>query len=188
MGTSKRDWKSRVETLAHTRLNDCYQCGKCAAGCPRGVSMKLSPTRLMHAAQTGDVLEGAESDSIWRCVSCLTCSARCPKSCEVAGVIDAMRQIAIEENCASPEAAKIVAFQKAFLRSVRKNGRTNELEMVADFEIRHFLSRFELMGALKDATLGPKMLGKKKLHFKLGSPVKDKAIVKRIFDKCGVKI
>ena len=107
---------------------------------------------------------------------------------EVAGVIDAMRQIAIEENCASPEAAKIVAFQKAFLRSVRKNGRTNELEMVADFEIRHFLSRFELMGALKDATLGPKMLGKKKLHFKLGSPVKDKAIVKRIFDKCGVKI
>lgn len=188
MEKSSRDWSARVEELAHTRLRDCYQCGKCSAGCPLGAAMETSPTRLMRAAQTGDVLSAARGASIWRCVSCLTCSARCPKSVEVASVVDAFRQIAIEENCLSPEAAKTIEFQKAFLRSVRRNGRTNELEMVADFEIRYFLRRFAVTNALRDATLGPKMLSKGKLHFKLGSPVKDKGLVRRIFDKCGVEI
>ncbi len=188
MATSSRDWTARVEELAHTRLRDCYQCGKCTAGCPQGAAMDLPPTRLMRTAQNGDVLEAARATSIWRCVSCLTCTARCPKSVEVAAVVDALRQIAVENNCLSEEAGKTIAFQKAFLRNVRRNGRTNELEMVADFEIRHFLRRFDVMGALKDATLGPKMLSRKKLHFKLGSPVKDKALVGRIFEKCGVEI
>ncbi|MCF0233424.1 MAG: 4Fe-4S dicluster domain-containing protein [Thermoguttaceae bacterium] len=188
MTESSRDWKARVEELSGARLRDCYQCGKCTAGCPRGDAMDMPPTLMMRKTQNGDILEAARATSIWKCVSCLTCSARCPKSVEVAGVVDALRQIAVETNNLSSEAAKTIAFQKAFLRNVRRNGRTNELEMVADFEIRHFLRRFDVLGALKDATAGPKMMAKSKLHFKIGSPVKDKALVKRIFQKCGVEI
>ena len=44
------------------------------------------------------------------------------------------------------------------------------------------------MNALNTAALGPKMLTRGKMHFKLGSPVKDKALVKRIFEKCGVEL
>ena len=45
-----------VEKLAHTQVNDCYQCGKCTAGCPRGDVMDIGPTRLIRLVQTGEVL------------------------------------------------------------------------------------------------------------------------------------
>ena len=73
-------------------------------------------------------------------------------------------------------------------RNIRRNGRTNETEMGVDFEVRYFLRRFDVMNALNTAALGPKMLTRGKMHFKLGSPVKDKALVKRIFEKCGVEL
>lgn len=182
------DLKARVEELAATRLCDCYQCGKCTAGCPRADVMDLPPTRMMRAAQLGEIEDAAKADSIWRCLSCLTCSARCPKSVNVSGVVDALRQISIETNSTSPSSAKIVGFQKAFLRNVRRNGRTNEVEMASDFEIRYFFRRFDVMNALNTAALGPKMIARGKMHFTIGSPVKDKALVKRIFDKCGVEL
>lgn len=188
MTDPNQDWKARVEELAHTRLNDCYQCGKCTAGCPRGDAMDMPPTRLMRAAQIGDVLNAAQADSIWRCVSCLTCSARCPKSCNVSGVVDALRQIAMETGAVSPQSVKVAEFQKAFLRNIRRNGRTNEVEMATDFEVRYFFRRFDVMNVVKTGMLGPGMISRGKMHFKLGSPVKDKALVKRIFEKCDVQI
>lgn len=180
--------KARVEELAHTRLSDCYQCGKCTAGCPRGESMDMGPTRLMRAAQKGDILTAAKSDGIWRCLSCLTCTARCPKSCNVSGVIDALRQISIETHNIAPSAAKITDFQKAFLRSIRSSGRTNEVFMAADFEIRYFFRRFDVMNVVNTGLLGPKMLARGKMKIELKPEVKDTDLVKRIFEKCEVKI
>ena len=188
MSQPNETWSARVEELAHTRLNDCYQCGKCTAGCPRGEVMAMPPTRLMRAAQMGRVEQAAGALSIWQCLSCLTCTARCPKSVEVAGVVDALRQISIEEGLASGQAAKVVEFQKAFLRNIRRNGRTNETEMATDFEIRYFFRRFDVMNLISTGLLAPKMLARKKMEFKLGSPVKDKGLVKRIFEKCDVKL
>ena len=31
----------------------CYQCGKCATGCPVAYEMDLTPTQLVHAIQVG---------------------------------------------------------------------------------------------------------------------------------------
>ncbi|MBO7680034.1 MAG: 4Fe-4S dicluster domain-containing protein, partial [Thermoguttaceae bacterium] len=61
---------ANVERLAHTHLADCYQCGKCTAGCPRGDVMDNPPARLMRLSQIGAVEEAARSESIWQCVSC----------------------------------------------------------------------------------------------------------------------
>ena len=182
------DPRARVEELAQTKLSDCYQCGKCTAGCPRGADMDLPPTRMMRAAQLGQIEEASKADSIWRCLSCLTCSARCPKSVNVSGVVDALRQFAVETNSVSPKSAKIIGFQKAFLRNVRRNGRTNEVEMASDFEIRYFFRRFDVMNVVNTGLLGPKMIARGKMHFAIGSPVTDKALVKRIFDKCKVEL
>ena len=188
MSKPVQDWSARVEELAHTRLSDCYQCGKCTAGCPRADVMDMPPTRLMRAAQTGEILQAASASSVWQCLSCQTCTTRCPKSVEVAGVVDALRQISLETEQFSPRSRKVVAFQKAFLRNVRRNGRTNEMEMATDFEARYFFGSFDVPNVFRTGLLAPKMLARGKMHFKLGSPVKDKALVKRIFDKCGVEL
>lgn len=176
-----------VERLAQTKVMDCYQCGKCTAGCPRGEAMDNGPTRIMRLVQGGEIDEAARSESIWQCVSCLTCSTRCPKSVNVAGVMDALRQISVEKNITAKKYAATVLFQKEFLKNVRRNGRTNELELVAAYKISGFLGNFNPFWALSDARLGPAMLVRGKLHFMPGSPVKDKALVKRIFDQCEAK-
>ena len=187
MHVSQTSPVSKVERLAHTKAADCYQCGKCTAGCPRGEVMDNGPTRIMRLVQTGAIDEAAKSESIWQCVSCLTCSTRCPKSVNVAGVMDALRQISVEKKITAKKYASTVLFQKEFLKNIRRNGRTNELELVAAYKISGFLGNFNPFWALSDAKLGPAMLTRGKLHFMPGSPVKDKALVKRIFDQCEEK-
>lgn len=187
MSLQKPEMVARVEAIAHTSVADCYQCGKCTAGCPQAEIMDLVPSRLIRLVQTNEVKEAAASDAPWQCVSCLTCSARCPKSVNIAGVLDALKQISIEEGITSQKYAPTVDFQKEFLRCIRRNGRTNELELVGFYKLRRFLSDLNPVAALRDSMLGPKMLIKGKLHFAPGSPVKDKEVVRRIFKKCGVK-
>jgi heterodisulfide reductase subunit C len=175
---------ARVEALAHTKVADCYQCGKCSAGCPRGEQMDVLPSTVIRLIQYGEVKKAASAASVWQCVACLTCSTRCPKSVNIAGVMDALKQISLEKKCVHPTQKRIVAFQRSFLNAVKRNGRLNEIEMVAEYKIRGFLGDGNPIQAMKDANLGLPMLMRNKLHVKLGSPVKDKALVKRIFAKC----
>ncbi|MBQ3388632.1 MAG: 4Fe-4S dicluster domain-containing protein [Thermoguttaceae bacterium] len=187
MSESPKRLIADVERLAHTQVNDCYQCGKCTAGCPRAGVMDAGPTRLIRLVQTGDVLEAAACESVWQCVSCLTCTTRCPKSVNIAGVVDALRQISVERNITARKYSRTVLFQKEFLRNIRRNGRTNELELVAAWKLVAFFDDWSPFKALADARLGIPMLTRHKLHFKPGSPVKDKAVVRRIFDRCAAK-
>ena len=176
---------ARIESLAHTKVADCYQCGKCSAGCPRAEQMDVLPSTVIRLIQCGEVKKAASAASVWQCVACLTCSARCPKSVNIAGVMGALKQISLEKKYVHPKQRRIVAFQRSFLNTIKRNGRTNELEMVAEYKIRGFLGDGNPIQAMKDADLGLPMFMRNKLHVKLGSPVKDKALVKRIFAKCG---
>lgn len=175
---------ARVEKLAHTKVVDCYQCGKCSAGCPMAHQMDVIPSTVIRYVQYGQVQKAAQTSAVWQCVACLTCSTRCPKSVDIAGVMDALKQISIEDRCVHKSMKRIVAFQKSFLNTIYRNGRTNELEMTAEYKIRGFLGDGNPILALKDADLAPGMIMRGKLHFLPGSPVKDKALVKRIFKKC----
>ena len=175
---------AQVELLAHTKVADCYQCGKCSAGCPRVEQMDVLPSTIIRLVQYGDIKKAASAESAWQCLACLTCSTRCPKSVNIAGVMDALKQISLEKKCVHPKQKRIVAFQRAFLNAIKRNGRTNEIEMVAEYKIRGFLGDGNPILAMKDADLGLPMLLRNKLHLKVGSPVKDKALVKRIFTKC----
>ena len=178
---------ARVEALAHTKITDCYQCGKCSAGCPRAEQMDILPSTVIRLVQYGDIEKAASAESVWQCVACLTCSARCPKSVDIAGVMDALKEISLEKKCVHPKMKRVVAFHRSFLNTIKRNGRTNELEMVSEYKIRGFFSDGNPIQAMKDADLGLPMLLRNKLHLKIGSPVKDKALVKRIFAKCGEK-
>ena len=177
----------RVEALANTVVADCYQCGKCSAGCPQAEQMDVLPSTIIRLVQYGDVKKAASTQSVWQCVACLTCSTRCPKSVDIAGVMDALKEVSLEKKCVHPKQKRIVAFQRSFLNTVKRNGRTNELEMVAEYKIRGFLGDGNPILAMQDADLGLPMLLRNKLHIRLGSPVKDKALVKRIFSRCEEK-
>ena len=169
-----------VESLSHTQIAQCYQCGKCTAGCPMAEHMDTPPTRLIRLLQLGDVERALSSDSIWQCVSCQTCATRCPKSVDCASILDALRQLAFERGTVSPEQRRTVIFQKAFLANIRRHGRLNEIELIALFKGEVFLRDRALPVLFEDAGLAPKLQRRGKLHL-VGEQVRDRGVVGRIF-------
>lgn len=168
------------ETL---HAEDCYQCGKCTAGCPIAPQMDLMPNQVVRLVQLGHEERAMASEAIWLCVSCQTCSARCPKSVDCAGVMDRLRQMSIERSAAAPAQRRTILFQKAFLRNIRRNGRLNELELVRDFKTSSLLAELDIPFLFKDAALAPKMRARGKLKLRGGS-VRDRGVVDRIFARC----
>ncbi len=178
-----QSFPSPIDAFAHTRVTDCYQCGKCTAGCPMAERMDLPPNQLVRLVQLGLEKRAMESEAIWLCVACQTCSARCPKSVDCAGVMDALRELAARKAMAAPAQRRTVIFQKAFLQNIRRNGRINELELVGVFKMRGFLGDLSVPLLMKDALLAPRMAGRGKLHL-VGERVRDRGVVGRIFQRC----
>jgi heterodisulfide reductase subunit C len=181
--TMQSDSISLLESLAQTKLADCYQCGKCTAGCPRSAHMDKTPNQLIRMVQLGDVDAALKTDAIWQCVSCETCTARCPKNVDCAAVIDALRQVSYERGMTSKQQAAVVLFHKAFLASVRRNGRVNELKMIAQYKIEGFAAMRRLGFLFDGAMLAPQLQMHHKLHI-LGEKVRDRDLVRRIFARC----
>ena len=166
-----------------TSIEACYQCGKCTGGCPVASLMDLMPNQLMRLVQLGKLDKALASTAIWHCVSCQTCTTRCPQSVDCAGVMDVLRQMSAELGKAAPQLRRVLVFQKAFLDNVRRNGRLNEVELIGFFKTMAFLKDFNIPLLMKDTLLAPQLLQRGKLHI-LGEKVRDRGVVRRIFDRC----
>ena len=132
----------------------CYQCGKCSAGCPVRAHADSAPNRVVRYVQLGLDEKALHAHSPWLCAGCMTCSSRCPQQFDLAGFMDALREIALERGITpDPDAA---AFHEAFLAQIRRHGRAYELGLVADYKLAtgHLL---------QDVDLAPAMLLKRKL-------------------------
>ncbi len=88
----------RVEEISGQNVLACYQCGKCSAGCPAAEAMDLLPNQVIRLVQLGLVEEAMGSQTIWYCAACLTCAARCPKGVDLARVMEALRELALERS------------------------------------------------------------------------------------------
>jgi heterodisulfide reductase subunit C len=126
--------------------------------------------RLVQLEQWPRVL-GAES--LWLCLTCETCSARCPNGVHPARIIDALRELALRANPKAPPRS-IRSFHRAFLEQIRSNGRVFEFGLIGRYKM--------LSGALlTDIMAAPGMLVRGKLSFR---PQRVRGIddVRRMFD------
>ncbi len=169
--------------LGDLNTEQCYQCGKCTAGCPMAERMDIVPNQIVRLVQLGQTAKAIACDAIWTCISCQTCSTRCPKSVDCAGLMDHLRQLSIAGSVSSPAQQRTVLFQKAFLRNIRRNGRLNELELVGTFKTSAFLNDLEIPFLFKDAALAPRLKARGKLKLN-GAKVRDREVVDRIFERC----
>jgi len=82
------------------KIRKCFQCGTCTSDCPVArYSDTYRPRTLIHMAQLGLKNRVLNSDTLWLCAACFTCTDRCPQDVEVASVIRVLRNLAAEKGC-----------------------------------------------------------------------------------------
>ena len=154
-----RDPAFTEEVDAHSgqKVSTCYQCGNCTAGCPAGFVYDLQVNQIMRAVQLGLKDATLDSRSIWMCLSCSTCSQRCPNNIDVAGVMETLRHMARKEGRVA--VPKVEKFWFSFLDTVRTFGRTHEIGTMALYMMRS-------LRVFTDVDLAPEALKKGKLGLK----------------------
>jgi heterodisulfide reductase subunit C2 len=157
---NREDLSYKVSQITGVNILECYQCGKCTAGCPVAEHMDLRPSTIMRMLQSGDADSEDEilkSNSIWLCLTCETCYSRCPMELDIPKVIDYLRTRSYSEGKTNRKANDIVAFHKSFLNTVERNGRLHEVGLVLDYKLRSG-------NLFQDVMLAPEMYLKGKLN------------------------
>ncbi|MDA8097108.1 MAG: 4Fe-4S dicluster domain-containing protein [Clostridia bacterium] len=167
-------FQERLAKASGQDVKQCYQCGKCTAGCPIAYAMDEPPNRIMRMLQLGLKDEVLDSKAIWLCSTCATCTTRCPKNIDVAGVMDSLRVMAKQEG-RTRALRSIDLFNDIFLGSVRKYGRVYEFGVGMGHNLR--------MGKLlKDVDIGTGLMTKGRMKL-FPSKIKGQGEIARIFNE-----
>ena len=169
-------------------LQACYQCRRCAAGCPVGEETGVTPDRLIRLIVLGDRETALNNLLVWKCVACYTCGTRCPNNIQTARITETLKQMA-KQSHAKPLTPRIADFHSAFMTSTRHLGRFNEIEALTIFETKTALNELsqgnvkavvdEMLGQAK---LAVTMMKKKRLHLGVDK-VKNNSEVKALYEK-----
>ena len=151
----------------------CYQCRKCASGCPSRAFMDSTPTELMRYVQLGMADEAMKGNTAWFCVSCQTCSTRCPQDIDIAHVIDTLR-IIVQEKKIKAETNNIRLFNRIWMIAMKYIGRMYEAGLVGSL---NFLTG----KPFKDMALGVKMIKKGKI--KMIPPIRNPLPTMKMFSR-----
>ncbi|GAB4288365.1 MAG: 4Fe-4S dicluster domain-containing protein [Myxococcota bacterium] len=146
---------AEIAAITGENVNLCFQCQKCASGCPLLFAMDYTPSQIIHSIRLGldDIV--MESKTMWLCASCQTCTTRCPQGLDIAKVMDGAKILAQKKGIKSSE-PEIHAFYRAMMDSILGYGRVYELGMIMSHKFR--TGKF-----FKDMGLGMKMFSKGKL-------------------------
>lgn len=154
--SSLRDpaFTAAVQADSGQDVTTCYQCGNCTAGCPASFAYDRQVSQIMRGVQLGLKDEVLNTRSIWMCLSCSTCSLRCPNNIDVAAVMETLRHMARKEGRVT--VPKVEKFWFSFLDTVRVFGRTYEIGTMALYMLRS-------LRIFTDLDLAPEALKKRKL-------------------------
>ncbi len=171
-GNGDMGFVREVAKRSGTDLSACFHCRCCAGGCPFIEAMDYAPHGVIRLAQLGMRDEVLQSATIWTCVGCHTCSIACPMAVDMAAVMDALRQIAIESDAAIAE-PDVLDFHREVLRSIERYGRTHKLEIMMRYKVK-------TRDWFTDMDVGLRMLAKRKLDL-MPSRVRNTKDLKRMF-------
>ena len=162
----------RINKRSNVNIGLCWHCKCCSAGCPFAWAMDVHPNKVLRLVQLGLKAEALACSSIWICVGCHTCSIQCPMAIDMAAVMDALRQTALEEKVAIAE-PDIYNFHREVMNSIARHGRTHKLEIMLRYKL-------QTRDWFKDVDVGLQMLAKRKLDL-LPSKVKEIETIRSMF-------
>jgi heterodisulfide reductase subunit C len=169
--------RREVEEKSGENVSACFQCGKCTNGCPVTFAMDIKPHEMMRLLEYGQVDAALNSDTIWVCASCETCTTRCPNGIDIAHLMDSLRQLSQQRGIKASQYS-VPIFHRAFLSSIKRHGRVNETEMALTYSIEDA----GWLGFLKLAGLGFGMFLKGKIKLR-SERVRGLKNIKNLFRK-----
>jgi heterodisulfide reductase subunit C len=145
LALGERPFADKIRQRLRVDVRECYQCGRCTAGCPVAYAMDAGPHQIMRGIQLEQYDWVLGRNTYWICASCVTCSTRCPCEVDIALVMDGLREIALEENI-HPSERTVKVFHQVFLQLIRLTGRTYEAGLIGLYNLRSgkLLDSFDL--------------------------------------------
>jgi len=158
-----------VSDRSGQNLMSCYQCRRCAAGCPVGDETEVTPDRLVRMILMGEKDDALNNLLVWKCVACYTCGTRCPNNIHTSRINETLKQMSKEAH-AEPKIPRVFSFHSSFMKAVSHFGRNNELEFMGLYQMEN-VKKGGVSALIEDikslSRLGIAMLRKKRMHFKL---------------------
>ena len=155
------------------KYSECYQCGKCSAGCPMAHAMDIMPRQVVRLMQCGRVDDVLNSKTIWLCAACHTCVERCPHSIDLPEIIEHARHEAKRQNIIGVK--EVDVFTEVFMGNVKAFGKSQEVIVAG-------LYNTLTLNPLQDMENVPKMLtrglARPELHM-----VNDRESVRKLMER-----
>lgn len=141
-----------LKTPVGEKIPTCMQCGICAGSCPVSHEMDYSPRQLVRMVLLGLRKEVLNSNTIWLCTTCFSCSVRCPRGIHPTELMETLKPIAIAEGVKN----KNTKFDNVFSDVIKKNGRASEFLLISKYSLTE-------PGMIKQVPFGMSLFSKGKL-------------------------
>ena len=125
----------------------CMQCGMCSASCPNVSQMDYSPRKMIALIRAGRRYDVLTSNTMWICASCYLCTARCPKDVKITELMHSLERLAARHSLRN-EGVSTPAMYKAFVDSIKRNGRVHEVGIMMQFYLSTLLTKSYLRAVL----------------------------------------
>ncbi|MBI4595244.1 MAG: 4Fe-4S dicluster domain-containing protein [Candidatus Tectomicrobia bacterium] len=178
--TPDREFQRLIGSKGIKNLGRCYQCRTCSNSCPLAYAMDYFPHQVVYMIGMGVKEKALKSKTIWLCVSCGACAARCPNEIDIVALMDVLRRQALQTDIKNP-ANRIPEFHKTFVEEVRKRGRIYELGLLFPYKLKTG-DFFSLTQLREDGNLALKLFLQGKLKL-LPQKFNGKKEVQKIFNK-----
>jgi heterodisulfide reductase subunit C len=118
------------------RLVHCLQCGSCGGSCPSSADMEYTPRTIIAMINAGNRDAVLAANTMWACVSCYSCTSRCPQEIPITDIIYSLKRMAIAERTYHGTDAPALA--KTFTGFVEKYGRSHEAGLATHYHLKRW--------------------------------------------------
>lgn len=170
-------------TKAHLSVSSCFFCRKCSGGCPLTFAMDILPHHVIRLALLGQEEQVLDSETIWVCSACQTCTTRCPNGIDIAGVMDWLKETAVKRGRTIPD-DEVMTFHRFFMKSIlASSGRVSETQLLRRYTFYKMRRKLDLTELKQNINLGWKLWKRNRVRLKGPPALQGKAEIKEIFRK-----
>jgi len=144
----------------------CIQCGMCSGSCPNAAQMDYPPRKIIALLRAGRRYDVLTSNTMWVCASCYLCTVRCPKDVKVTELMHTLERLSTYHGLTSRGTSTSIMY-RAFVDSIKSNGRIHELGMMMKFYLSTLLTgKINPLAMIKMLPLALKLLSRGRMVIK----------------------